>query len=190
MRKRHTAEEIGRILAEVGRRTAADATVEQVCRELGIGPATYYLWQRKYGRMDSDQLGQLRELQRENARLRRLVTVLSRRQVVLQEVVEEFLTPVQRRQAVEHIQKALSVSQRHACAVLRQSRSTQRRRAGRRVKDDLLMEAIRRTAQAHPQAGYRRIAELLRTEGESVSDKQVYRLWRLLKSPRQDGGMQ
>ena len=68
MKKRHTAEEISGILAEVNKRSADGGTVERACRELGVGPATYYAWQKKYSRMNSGQLARLKELEAEVAR--------------------------------------------------------------------------------------------------------------------------
>jgi putative transposase len=190
MGKRHTPDEIGKILAEVDTRAAAGGTVEQVCREVGIGSATYYLWQKKFGQLSPSQLGLLKELEGENARLRRAIAALSLDNAILKEAVGEVLSPVQRRKTVRHVQEKLAVSERRACAVLSQARCTQRYTSQRHAKDGLLMEAIRRISQAHPQAGYRRIAALLRAEGGSASDKQVYRLWRLLRSPQGDNEIQ
>jgi transposase-like protein len=49
-------------------------TVPEVCREIGVGSQTYYRWRNKYGGMSPDMIKQLRELQKENARLRRVVS--------------------------------------------------------------------------------------------------------------------
>jgi putative transposase len=186
MGKRHTPEEIGRLLAEVETRTAAGAAVESACRALGIGSATYYLWQKKFGRMSFDQLEAFRRIERENAQLRRQVADLSGDIAVLQEVVGKVLSPLQRRGAVRHVQETLAVSERRACAILSQPRCTQRYRSPRRAADDSLTESMRRLSQVNPRAGYRRIAALMRAEGASVSDKQVYRLWRRLRSLPED----
>lgn len=46
---------------------------EQVCKLLGISTQTYYRWKKEYGGMDVDQAKRLKELEQENARLKRLV---------------------------------------------------------------------------------------------------------------------
>ncbi|NIU62105.1 MAG: transposase, partial [Pseudomonas stutzeri] len=52
---------------------AQGQTVAQVCRKLGISEQTYYRWRREYGGMKVDQAKRLKELERENARLKKLV---------------------------------------------------------------------------------------------------------------------
>ncbi len=73
-RKRYGAEEIiGKLReAEVG--LAQGQSVGQVARKLGVSEQTYYRWRREYGGMRVDQAKRLKELERDNAQLRRLVT--------------------------------------------------------------------------------------------------------------------
>lgn len=79
---------------------------------------------------------------------------------------------------MEHAQKKLGVSQRRACRVLNQARSTQRR--PRTVADDepRLIRRIIELATAYGRYGYRRITALLRWEGWRVNPKRVARIWR------------
>jgi transposase InsO family protein len=88
--------------------------------------------------------------------------------------------------AVTHAQRVVAVSERRACQVLSQPRSTQRYRA--RVLNDeaALTAAIVRLASRYGRYGYRRITALLRREGWSVNHKRVERIWRRegLKVPR------
>lgn len=57
------------ILGNVGK----DKNVEDICREHGISPATFYNWKSKYGGMSTDELRRMRELESENARLKKLL---------------------------------------------------------------------------------------------------------------------
>lgn len=57
------------ILGSVGK----DKTVDNVCREQGISPATFYNWKSKYGGMGTDELKRMRELETENSRLKKLL---------------------------------------------------------------------------------------------------------------------
>lgn len=70
------------------------------------------------------------------------------------------------------------VSERRACAVIGQARSTQRREPVRRDDEDVLTGAIIRLASEYGRYGYRRIAALLQLEGWEVNHKRVWRIWR------------
>lgn len=80
----------------------------------------------------------------------------------------------------------IDVSERRACLVLSQARSTQRYRATKPTSDAALVKVIRRLSRRHPRYGYRRITVLLRREGWPVSATRVQRLWQLerLQVPR------
>jgi len=86
-RKNHSPEQIVRMLQQADVTVARGGTVEQACRELGISEATYYNWRRQYGRMKIEQLKQLKALQKENARLKKLVAELSLDKAVLEEAL-------------------------------------------------------------------------------------------------------
>ena len=73
MGKRHSPEQIVRILRQAEARLAAGATIPEVARELGISEATFYRWRNRYGGMGSSEAKRLRELERENARLKKLL---------------------------------------------------------------------------------------------------------------------
>ena len=72
-RKRYAAEEIIAKLREAEVRLAQGDTVGQAVRKLGVSEQTYYRWRREYGGMRVDQAKRLKELERENARLKQLV---------------------------------------------------------------------------------------------------------------------
>ena len=60
-------------------------TIGQACRKIGITEQTYYRWRREYGGMGVEQAKRLRELEKENTRLKRLVADLSLDNVILKE---------------------------------------------------------------------------------------------------------
>jgi len=86
-RKLHTPEQIVKKLAEADAVIGGGGTVEEACRQLGISDATYYNWRRQYGRMKLDQVKQLKALEKENARLKKLVADLSLDNAVLKEAL-------------------------------------------------------------------------------------------------------
>ena len=93
----------------------------------------------------------------------------------------------QRRQAVRCLQERFGVSERRACRVLGQQRSTQRQAPTKAPEGEgRLVARMLELVRKHPRYGYRRIWALLRREGWRVNRKRVYRLWRTegLKVPR------
>jgi putative transposase len=73
MKKRLSAEQIVLLLREADVELGKGEKVPEVCRKLGITQQTYYRWRTKYGSMEPKLAKQLQELQKENARLKRLV---------------------------------------------------------------------------------------------------------------------
>ena len=64
------------------------STVGQVCRKIGIAEQTYYRWRKDYGSLGVDQARRLKEVEKENTRLRKLVADLSLDKAILKEVAE------------------------------------------------------------------------------------------------------
>jgi transposase-like protein len=60
-------------------------TVAELCRELGVSDATYYKWRKEYGGMGVEQAKRLKELERENDRLKRAVAELTLDKLILKE---------------------------------------------------------------------------------------------------------
>ena len=85
-RKTYSAEQIIKKLrtAEVG--LARGMTVNQVCREIGIAEQTFYRWRKEYGGMKISQARRLKELERENSRLKKLVAEQALDLEILKEV--------------------------------------------------------------------------------------------------------
>jgi putative transposase len=73
MGKRHSPEQIVRKLRDAEARLAGGVTVLEVARELGISEATFHRWRHQYGGMSSSEARRLKELEKENARLKKLV---------------------------------------------------------------------------------------------------------------------
>lgn len=80
---RYTEEQIAFALkqAELG------TPVPEVCRKMGISDATFYTCRKKYGGLGPSELGRLKQLEEENARLKRMVAYLSRDKSILQDVL-------------------------------------------------------------------------------------------------------
>jgi putative transposase len=72
-RTRHSAEQIVKKLHEAATAMAGGQGVEEVCKDLGISPATYHRWQKQYGGADVESVREFKAMKEENARLKRLV---------------------------------------------------------------------------------------------------------------------
>ena len=77
-----------------------------------------------------------------------------------------------------HVHKKMDVSERRACRVLEQPRSSQRYLSTKVGKDAALVERMVALSKENPRYGYRRVWALLRREGWEVNKKRVQRLWR------------
>jgi transposase-like protein len=86
--KRYKPEQIVNLLRKIDVEIANGKTTPQAAREVGITEQTYYRWRREFGGLKLDQAKRLRELERENSRLKRLVAELSLEKQVLREVAQ------------------------------------------------------------------------------------------------------
>ena len=87
-RKRYTAEQIIGMLREAEVRLSQGEKTGEICRSLGISEQTYYRWRREYGGLKVDQARRLKELEKENQRLRRAVSNLTLDALILKELAE------------------------------------------------------------------------------------------------------
>ena len=73
MGKRHLPEQIIRKLRQAEGRLASGYTLQEVARDLGISEPTFHRWKARYGAMNSQEAKRLKELEKENARLKKLL---------------------------------------------------------------------------------------------------------------------
>ena len=84
-RKRHKPEEIVAKLRQVDVLTAQCTSVAEAVRAIGVTEVTYYRWRQEYGGLKSDQVRRMKELERENQRLRQAVADLRLDKLILRE---------------------------------------------------------------------------------------------------------
>ncbi len=87
-RKRYSPEKIIGMLREAEITLAQGITVGQVCRELAISEQTYYRWRKQYGGLKISQARRMKDIVRENTRLKKAVADLTLDKVILKEALE------------------------------------------------------------------------------------------------------
>lgn len=87
-RKRHTPDQIVKKLREAEALREQGLTVLEVARELEINEQTYFRWKKKYGGMEKAELARLKELEKENQQLKKLVADLALDKSILEEVLK------------------------------------------------------------------------------------------------------
>ena len=185
--KRHSAEQIVRKLREAEVELARGATVKDACRKLAITEHTYYRWRREYGGAEVEP-GEASQAAREGER----AAQEDRGGKGVRPVDSQggcggkLLSPARRREALVRVRRKLGVSERRACRVLKQPRTTQRYMPKPAPDERVLTERIIELAGAYGRYGYRRVTALLRMEGWLVNPKRVQRIWRRegLKVPK------
>jgi len=91
-RKRHSDEEVLRLLREIEVNLHGGMDVVSACRKAGVSDKTYYVWRKKFGGMGRSQLAEKKALEKENARLKRIVADLELDKLILKETLD-YLKP-------------------------------------------------------------------------------------------------
>ena len=91
-RKRHSDEDILKLLREIEVKLSNGSDVASACRGVGISDATYYNWRKRFGGMGRSQLSEMRSLEKENTRLKKIVAELELDKLILKESLS-YLKP-------------------------------------------------------------------------------------------------
>jgi putative transposase len=178
-RRRHTPEQVIRKLREADRLLGEGVAVPEVAKELEVSEQTLHRWRLQYGGLKAEDAKRLKELERENAKLKRIVADQLLEIDAWKEIGRgKLVSPSRRRAAVAMLSERLGVSERRACRITGQHRSTQRHRSPAHDRDDALRDELRRLSRAHPRWGYRRAWASLREQGWEANRKKIQRLWR------------
>ena len=87
-RKRYSPEKIIGMLREAEVALAQGITVGEICRKLSVSEQSYYRWRKQYGGMKISQVKRLKDVERENVRLKKAVADLTLDKVILKEALE------------------------------------------------------------------------------------------------------
>lgn len=87
-RKKHTPEQIVSKLREIEALTAQGSSIAEAARQIGVSEQTVYRWKKRYGGMDRDEVRRLKDLEKENARLKKLLAEKSLDNDILREALQ------------------------------------------------------------------------------------------------------
>jgi len=90
MKKRYTETQIVSKLRQADVLSGKGSTVPEICREIEVSQQTYYRWRQKYGGMSPEMVKELKELQKENTRLKNIVANQAIDLEILKEVAKNF----------------------------------------------------------------------------------------------------
>jgi putative transposase len=178
-RHRHTPEQIVRKLGEGDRLLNEGRDLTEVLRHLEVSESSWNRWRTQYGGMKANEAKRLRELESENARLKKLLAEAELDKAMLKELAWKLLTAERRRRAVVVLVDRFGVSERGACWVVGQHRSTQRLAPRPRpAEEEKVRRRLRQIARQHPRWGWKTAHTILRREGHTINRKRTRRLWR------------
>ncbi|MCU7375205.1 IS3 family transposase [Paucibacter sp. O1-1] len=156
----------------------AGMPVKELCRQGGFSDATFYKWRAKYGGMQATDAKRLRELESENAKLKRLLAEAHLDIHALKDVFGvKPLAPQVRRAAAAKMIAQHHLSERRACRLVGLSRDSYRNPPVVDEATQQLSAKIVEIAQVRRRFGYRRIHDLLRPQFPGVNHKRIYRLY-------------
>jgi len=114
--KRCTTEEMIRILREAD---AGGRTIAELCKEKNISEVTFHRWKREFGMMDANEAKRLKELERENTELKKMLAESLLENRVLRFVNEKIISPGYKKQMVQVVIAERLCCGRKACRFLR-----------------------------------------------------------------------
>ncbi|WP_275719116.1 IS3 family transposase [Ralstonia solanacearum] len=170
-------------IIEALKRVEAGLAVPELCRELGISTATFYKWRSKYGGMDVSLMARMKELEAENARLRKMyVEEKLKAEIVAEAFGKNVVKPSRRREMAERAVQARGLSIRLACEAFGISQTCYRYAGKRNQENDEIADWLLRLTDNHRNWGFGLCFLYLRNvKGFGWNHKRVYRIYRELE---------
>lgn len=170
MKKRYSEEQIIKAIKQ----HEAGAKVEDICRGLGISTGTFYNWRSKYAGLEVNEAKRLRELESENAKLKKLLADKLLEVEAMKDVLSKVVKPARKKPIVARLVEHHRLSERTACRLVGLSRTAYRYQA-KPTGDRVLRERLKSLAAEHTRDGDLLLHGILKAEGLVVNKKRTYR---------------
>ncbi|WP_096461605.1 IS3 family transposase [Sulfurifustis variabilis] len=179
-KSRFTESQIVAILREA----ESGVPVNEIWRRHGISSATYYKWKAKYGGLDVAELKRMKELETENARLKRMFAELSLENHALKDLIpKKALSPAERRESAAYLVGQHGLAVRRACTAVGLSRAAYYRvPVPAAERDREVIAALSGVVERHHRWGFWMCFDhLKRVQNHPWNHKRVWRVYRALK---------
>ena len=177
-RKRHTPEQAVRKVREGERVLSAGSDLAEVLRHLEITESTWHRWRRADAGMNAADVRRLKELEAENARLKKLLAEAELDKAMLKDLAEKMVTPDRRRVAVERLQERFGSRREGRVGWWGGTAPPSGAQGAARCRRSALRERLRDFARCHPRLGWRTAHTVAHREGLVTNAKRTRRLWR------------
>jgi putative transposase len=155
----------------------AGVPVAQIMRKHGISQATYYNWKSKYGGACAAELKRLKELEAENAKLKRMYADLALENAAIKEVLTRKLSPSAKREAARIMVEDTGLSVVRACSSVRLPREAYYRPVEESTRDVEIVSALNEIVAVELRWGFWKCFERLRQLGQPWNHKRVHRVY-------------
>lgn len=156
--------------------------VPDLCREHGISTASFYKWRAKYGGMDASMMSQMKALEEENPRLKRMYADLSMQADLLKEALGKKMRPSQRRELAAKAVAQRGVSIALACRTVGVSETCYRYSPRRDIENDEIADLLLGLVKVKKTWGFGLcFLHLRNVQGHRWNHKRVYRIYRELE---------
>jgi len=157
-------------------------SAEELTREHGISRAALYKWRQRYGGMEASELKRIKQLEEENAKLKRMYANLALELETAKYIIEKkALKPCKKRSVIESIREERPKGISKACRLLKTSRSSM---AYQSIKDDTyIIDRLHKLTRDHPTEGFWKYNYRLRNAGETINHKRLHRVYQQLNLP-------
>ncbi|MGH8040709.1 MAG: IS3 family transposase [Rudaea sp.] len=170
-------------IVSVLKQADAGVPVKDVCRQAGISVPTYYQWKSKYGGMEASDLKRVKELEAENAKLKRMYAELALDNAAMKDLIgKKTVGPAQKREAAQYLIQVHARPLRRSCKCVGLSRAAfYRPPLDWTVRDAEVIAALARLVEDRPSRGFWKCCALVRRTQPHWNPKRIYRVYKAMR---------
>ncbi|MEI2260048.1 IS3 family transposase [Stenotrophomonas indicatrix] len=160
----------------------AGLAVKELCRQAGISTATYYQRKSKYGGLEASEPGRIKDLEAENAKLKRMCAEMAGQRGVEGPDRKKTVGPGQKREAVRFLTEVHARPLSRSCGYVGLSRAAwYAPPLDWTVRDAELISALARLVEERPSRGFWKCSDQLRKKRPDWNPKRIYRVYKAMK---------